>query len=356
MRRNVQHGCYGKCPVGFTLVELLVVIAIIGVLVALLLPAVQSARESSRRTACTNNLKQIGIANQAFYDVYGRFPPGQLGPLPHPDVTTYKNTVTANNQSLGPLPYLLSYVEQTAASNLITTNMNLDDRVRYWGNDSSSIVAAKTRIKSFACPSTVLYGPGPGAIGITLGVSTNGTELTEWDTTAASFGTRSDAEIILALGRTNYLGVGGYLGNVSTLAMGPTDAAKIGIAPGSPIINFEGILATRSKTRFSNITDGASNTLMFGETMGGKADGTNPHASFTWVGCGFLPAFKGLTNDDGSPRRHWGSFNSDHATGGINFALADGSVRLVSPRINYGTYISLSGMHDALPLSADAAP
>ena len=64
---------------GFTLVELLVVIAIIGTLVALLLPAIQAARESARRTQCTNNLKQIALATQMYHDNKKKFPPGRIG-------------------------------------------------------------------------------------------------------------------------------------------------------------------------------------------------------------------------------------------------------------------------------------
>src|SRR5262245_14290681 len=136
MTQRSRQGIRGA----FTLVELLVVIAIIGILIALLLPAVQAAREAGRRTQCANNLKQIGLAAHEFHDTFDRLPPGYLGPVPHSDFNA-----NIDNQYLGSLVYLLPYVEQKPLYDLIDT----DKRVEVynvpnsgWWNSGSTVRAA----------------------------------------------------------------------------------------------------------------------------------------------------------------------------------------------------------------------
>jgi prepilin-type N-terminal cleavage/methylation domain-containing protein len=336
---------------GFTLVELLVVIAIIGVLVGLLLPAVQSAREASRRTSCTNNLRQIGLAALNFHDVQSRLPPGQIGPLPYADLTTYKNIVT-KNQVLGPLAHMAPYLEQSAASSLIITSMDLNEVKPWWGGDGSTVTAARARTKSLVCPSTNTYGPNPGFIAATIGLYQTGVDATGWDTTAASFGSNSSAATILALGRTNYLGVAGYGGAATGWNLGASNAAKIGVPTGTPVANFEGIFTTRSKTRVAQVSDGTSNTLMFGEATGGRTNG-KAEMAYLWMGAGLLPAFQGLTDSSGAANRSWAAFNSEHSNI-VNFAAADGSVHGVNIRIDFKTYVVLSGIHDGILPAPDS--
>ena len=107
---------------GFTLIELLVVIAIIGILVGLLLPAVQKVREAASRTQCSNNLKQIALASHGYADVHGFLPPGQLGP--YPDVGI--GVPPFNAQFVGVFAYLLPYVEQDNTYRLLMQDLPND--------------------------------------------------------------------------------------------------------------------------------------------------------------------------------------------------------------------------------------
>jgi prepilin-type N-terminal cleavage/methylation domain-containing protein len=346
--------CRAAVRQAFTLVELLVVIAIIGVLVALLLPAVQSARESSRRTSCTNNLRQIALAAHSFHDTYNRFPPGQLGPNPPPDATTYKGTIS-NHQSLGSLPYLLPYMEQTPVSSLIVTNMDVDVVEPWWGSSGSTVTAARTRVKTFACPSVELYGPNPGIISWTVGLNTSGMTVNGWDTNdAASWNANASAATIMALGRTSYAGCAGYHGK-TPLFFSATHAQRLSLPTGTSVIEFEGMFSTRSKTRMPNITDGLSNTIMFGEALGGRTN-NKPTATFTWMGCGMLATFKGLIDPDSTanpPPRTFSQFGSEHP-GVVNFALADGSIRRVNLRVDFATFVAFSAMRDGQLLKSNA--
>lgn len=117
----------------FTLVELLVVIAIIGILVALLLPAVQAAREAARRMSCGNNLKQIGLALHNYHDTYKAFPPSALIP----------NGATAD--SFSPQARLLSFLEQE----------NLQDLINWNASYATQPVVTRQRIATYICPSEV---------------------------------------------------------------------------------------------------------------------------------------------------------------------------------------------------------
>lgn len=126
---------------GFTLVELLVVIAIVGLLIALLLPAVQSAREAARRMQCTNNLRQFGIALHNYHDSLGSFPPGRL---------TYPVVYS-------PQARLLPFLEQASVNNLINYNVTfVGADLPSWAN----AVAAQTPIPGFCCPSDADRVPG----------------------------------------------------------------------------------------------------------------------------------------------------------------------------------------------------
>jgi prepilin-type N-terminal cleavage/methylation domain-containing protein len=333
----------------FTLVELLVVIAIIGVLVALLLPAVQAARESARRMSCANNLKQIGLAAHNFADVHGRLPPGHLAPLQH---QLYKTTA-GSHQLTGPLAQILPYMEQTNTHSFIKSSPDPDVVQAFWGGDSSNVAAARVRIKTFACPSTNVY-ENPALVAYTLGLFRDLTGSPPQAGTIASVVSPTDVDWPLAvtLGRTNYVAVAGFGGNINA-GMAAADATVLGAATGTPWHEFEGVLTTRSKTRFANITDGTSNTLLFGEALGGKLN-RQLHVAFAWMGAGTMCTFPGLV-DQGRPSRNWASFSSEHPNI-VQFVFADGSVHRLTTSIDYATYQRFAGMKEAGPINFDSAP
>ena len=143
MRTSFTHPYHRRCRSGFTLIEVLVVIAIIGLLIALLLPAVQAAREAARRMQCANNLKQIALAAHTYYDSHGVFPTGDLGGW---------SGWSAHTR-------LLPYLDQSPLFNAV--NFAFGNRIPYgspWGDPARTEVnttATLARIAGFLCPSSI---------------------------------------------------------------------------------------------------------------------------------------------------------------------------------------------------------
>jgi prepilin-type N-terminal cleavage/methylation domain-containing protein len=219
---------------GFTLVELLVVIAIIGVLVALLLPAVQAAREAARRMKCQNNLKQLGLAVHNFENTYQSLPPGIVnnpsgGPVN--DLADYlkvgaSGTSSADYAKHGFLSIMLPYLEQ--ANVLVAAGGGYNFRLDW--NVGTNQVASAIRLPVYECPSV----PSKHI------VSPN----------------TSDPNFLPAT--SDYWPVSRANSN---------DAVWVALGMGFPGAEFvNGCLTANRKTRLAQITDGLSNTLLASES------------------------------------------------------------------------------------------
>jgi prepilin-type N-terminal cleavage/methylation domain-containing protein/prepilin-type processing-associated H-X9-DG protein len=138
-------------PGGFTLIELLVVIAIIAVLIALLLPGVQGAREASRRLQCANNLKQIGLALHSYHGVFDTFPPGRV-----------RLRVDFEGRCFSTFSQLLPQLEQIAPFNSINFNLNSDDENDVDLGSGQNATVRYLMVDTFLCPSDFgqkVWGP-----------------------------------------------------------------------------------------------------------------------------------------------------------------------------------------------------
>jgi len=277
----------------FTLVELLVVIAIIGILVALLLPAVQAAREAARRMSCRNNLKQVVLAMHNYHDTFQTLPPGAIP----------SNRFPTDRSSWSWHVLLMPLIEQGPAHDVLQPNQ--PQSLLQALADPVKVSIITSPIPSFICPSDT---------GNHLNADRN------LDPTGLN----------VTVSKTNYV-------------------ACMGVDNSSPA---DGLFYFRSNHQFRDVLDGLSNTFAVGERATLPIKGNSKPGAGIWVGATGFPCAGGLPNDCTigvysnvsfelqtgkgigtvpSTFASWG-YSSQHP-GGALFALADGSVTFVAETI-----------------------
>jgi prepilin-type N-terminal cleavage/methylation domain-containing protein/prepilin-type processing-associated H-X9-DG protein len=299
----------------FTLIELLVVIAIIGVLIALLLPAVQKVREAANRVSCSNNLKQLGLAAHNYQANHGQLPPGYLGPLVNESPPVWNGQVDETVQNIGALVFLLPYLELENIYRQLAVDLDLASAGEPWWTNPINVSLAQTRIKMLVCPSDDPYADTQGVVRALHFYNVDKKNIPVWFYLDAP----SDSET-LKLGRTCYLGVGGTFGRGTQTTSFPPDWPL-------PFSEYEGLLTNRSRNSLDKVPDGTSNTFLFGEATGGNLLNSNGlKYGFSWIGVGGFPTFLGLSTSN----PEWFQFSSNHG-GVVQFCFADGSVRGILP-------------------------
>jgi prepilin-type N-terminal cleavage/methylation domain-containing protein/prepilin-type processing-associated H-X9-DG protein len=313
----------------FTLIELLVVVAIIGILIALLLPAVQKVREAANRIKCTNNLKQIGLATHNIGNTNGSLPPLCVNAVTPPALLWSNSPILLEGPYRGAIGFtvfdwLLPYIEQDNLYNAC----HGDCTQRVIGDSHDPWLYAQP-IPLYRCPSE----PQPvGPVGDGLGQSDN------WNQKNWAIGNYA----------ANYL----VFGNP---AIGSTEGAAV--IP-------------------TSFPDGTSNTILYTERYGTCGSSGNPNASSTFgnlwscsnlpwkpvfcinrldqtpQGPGYPPCFKFQVQPDWINSCDSSRAQSPHA-GGINVLLGDGSVRFVNGSISDETWARACDPQDGQPLGPD---
>jgi prepilin-type N-terminal cleavage/methylation domain-containing protein len=314
---------------GFTLVELLVVIAIIGILIALLLPAVNAAREAARRTQCKNNIKQCALACNTYHEAYKTLPVG----------------AKSSNQ-LSWRCYILTFIEEKGVYDLMLSydtfnkaNVACDFRngpVNNEGTHKANLVQVTNRIKTFLCPSAP--------------------------------NNENDAVAPLGDGRRAYVCM--YQGNAGPLGTNrvTSSAYKSVLVSDTQGFSMHGMFTANTQVKVRDVTDGFSKTLLLGELYTGGRQGwavgmTNSGNGLPFTGWGNNPASgNGIPSSMNGCKNIRDSINllvpvtsGNHQTmqslhpGGAHFAMGDGAVTFLDENIDFSLYLSLASRNGGEP-------
>jgi len=319
---------------GFTLVELLVVMAIIGILVALLLPAVQAAREAARRTSCSNNLKQMGLALHNYEGTYKVCPPALLGSGRY-DNSAYHAAHGGVKNTTG-WALLAPFFEQTALHNRYNFGVCSSQSSPYGhavaGTDTINDTLYNQRIPILECPSNGEAGT-----------------ISDYLPGTTDFYSRRQGV------RTSYFFSTGYY----------TDYDRPYVDTNGNV--QQGMFGNDGAARFADATDGLSQSLAFGEAAGGRTKTSSHYGPWGLTGTHtcchgivrvaavnpLVPTSTEIQSwhinmpylGDAQKRTYAWVFSSLHP-GGAQFCMGDGSGRYLSQSIDYVVLARLAYIHD----------